>query len=262
MVVTAVDTDGVIDIEGTAGADSIDISTDETNLIVKNNGNLVDSFPLDGLTGILANGKGGGDTITVDPAVTLMATLFGGAGPDSIIAGGGSSVLDGGNGSDTLVGGAGTSLLVAGQFESFTNGLNGKDLLIGGTGFSIADFSYRTDSMFLSNDGTNDSGDSILGEKITIMPSVQGIWGGSGNDTIIGTSAGEFLSGGGGNDSISSGGASDLVVGGTGDDSVKVTAEPVTLYLRDGQADQYSGITDPSIDVLQLDAGLDVLVTG
>jgi hypothetical protein len=262
LVVTAVDTDGVIDIEGTAGADSIDISTDETNLIVKNNGNLVDSFPLDGLTGILANGKGGGDTITVDPAVTLMATLFGGAGPDSIIAGGGSSVLDGGNGSDTLVGGAGTSLLVAGQFESFTNGLNGKDLLIGGTGFSIADFSYRTDSMFLSNDGTNDSGDSILGEKITIMPSVQGIWGGSGNDTIIGTSAGEFLSGGGGNDSISSGGASDLVVGGTGDDSVKVNAEPVTLYLRDGQADQYSGITDPSIDVLQLDAGLDVLVTG
>jgi Ca2+-binding RTX toxin-like protein len=253
-VVTATDTGGVVDVEGTAVADHIVVSTDGTNLIIKNHGALVQSFVLTGLTGILVNGKGGGDTITVASNVTLTETLFGGAGPDSIIGGGGSALLGGGAGSDTLVGGSSTSLLVPGQFETFTAALNGKDVLIGGSGFAIADLAYRTDPMFLSNDGKNDSGDPNLGEKLTIMPSVLAIWGGAGNDTVVGTVAGEFLSGGSGNATIQGGGTDDLLVGGLGTDTVRVAAEPVTLYLDNGNANRYTGVDNPDEDVLQLDS--------
>jgi Ca2+-binding RTX toxin-like protein len=254
LVATATDSGGVIDVEGSSLPDRIVVSTVGNNLIVKNHGAQIGSFPLAGLTGILVNGRGGADTITVDSNITLMETLFGGAGADSITAGGGSAVLDGGAGSDTLAGGSATSLLIPGQFETFTGSTNGKDVLIGGSGFNIADLSYRIDPMFLSNDGKNDSGDPNLDEKITIMPSVQAIWGGAGNDTIVGTVAGEFLSGGAGNATITGGGVNDLLVGGSGTDTVRVAAEPVTLYLANGNPDRYTGVNDAAEDILQLDS--------
>ena len=184
----------------------------------------------------------------------LTPTVFGGAGPDSITGGGGSNVLSGGAGSDTLVGGAGTNVLYPGLLQTFAASTAGRDLLIGGSGFTIADFSYRTDGMFLSNNGQNNSGDANFAEHITIMPSVNAIWGGSGADTIVGTVPGEFLSGGNGPDSITGGGADDLIVGGLGKDNVHVAAEPVTLYLRDGKRDHYTGVNNVDEDILQLDS--------
>jgi Ca2+-binding RTX toxin-like protein len=253
-VVTAVDSGGVVNVDGSSLADHIVVSTSGTDLIVKNHGAQIGSFPLAGLTGIVINGKGGADTITVEPNVTLNATLFGGAGADSITAGGGTAVLDGGAGSDTLVGGAATNVLIPGQFQTFTGSTNGKDVLIGGSGFSYADLSYRLDPMFLSNDGKADSGDPYLDEKITIMPSVQGILGGAGSDTIVGTEAGEVLSGGAGNATIKGGGVNDLLIGGLGTDTVRVAAEPVSLSLANGNPDRYTGVNNMDEDVLQLDS--------
>jgi len=255
LVVSATVISGELDVEGTAGNDSIKIIFDGTNIDVSDNGSPVGSFPVagDALTGIIVNGRGGGDTINIDASVLLNATVNGGAGPDSVTGGGGSNVLSGGAGSDTLIGGEGTNVLFPGLEETFAAGLSGKDLLIGGSGFNIADLSYREDGMFLSNDGRNDSGDPAIGEHLTIMPSVQAIWGGSGADTIVGTTAGEFLSGGNGPDTITGGGANDLIVGGLGKDTVRVAAEPVTLYLRDGKVDDYTGVTNALEDVLEID---------
>jgi Ca2+-binding RTX toxin-like protein len=255
--VTSVVVGTVLTITGTSGADSISVSLDGSDLVVGGTGS--GSFPIAGLTGILIDGFGGNDTIAVDPSVTLLSTLLGGAGNDSVSAGGGSSVLIAGAGNDTLVGGAGTSLLVPGNLNIFSSEPGGNDLLEGGSGFAIADFSYRTDALHLSNDGQDDSGDASLEEHTTIMPSVLAIWGGTGADTIVGTVAGEFLSGGGGPDSIIGGGVDDLMVGGLGRDTIHVAAEPVTLYMRDGKVDQITGVNDQAIDVLQIDQGLDVL---
>jgi Ca2+-binding RTX toxin-like protein len=83
---------------------------------------------------------------------------------------------------------------------------------------------------------------------------VAAIWGGTGNDTIVGTHGAEFLSGGHGADSITGGGAGDLLVGGKNKDTVSVAAEPVTLFLRDNKADDYSGVNDPDEDILVLDS--------
>jgi Ca2+-binding RTX toxin-like protein len=79
---------------------------------------------------------------------------------------------------------------------------------------------------------------------------------------MVGTTPGEFLSGGSGRDSIAgNNGENDLLIGGLGKDTVIATAEPVVLYLRDGQRDLYAGINNPAIDILQLDNGLDGLLT-
>jgi Ca2+-binding RTX toxin-like protein len=255
-VVTATAANGVLDIEGTPQPDNIFVSSDGTNIHVTANGSSIGSFSIigDALTDILVNGKGGADTINIDSSVLLTASVNGGAGADSVTGGGGDNVLIGGNGSDTLVGGGGTNVLFPGPYLTFSSSTAGKDVLVGGSGFTIADLAYRTDGLFLSNNGMPDSGDPNFDEKITIMPSVAAIWGGSGADTIIGTVAGEFLSGGNGPDSITGGGANDLIVGGLGKDTVSVADEPVTLYLRDGKRDHYRGVNNVDEDILELDS--------
>jgi Ca2+-binding RTX toxin-like protein len=259
-VTDQVSASGELLIFGTTGNDSILVTSDGTNIDITANNVSLAPLALASLTGIRVHGDAGNDTITIDQSVTLNSTLLGNGGNDSLTGGGGSNVEIGQAGNDTLTGGAATNLLIGGSRAPFSSTPAGNDVYVGGSGFSIADFSRRTDSMFLSNDGKPDSGDAGLGETATIMPSVPGIWGGTGADTIVGTQPGEFLSGGGGPDSITGGGPDDLLVGGLGKDTVTVAAEPVTLYLRDGHRDEYSGVNNPDEDILTLDNGLDVSV--
>jgi RTX calcium-binding nonapeptide repeat (4 copies)/Putative Ig domain len=261
--VTAAIVDDVLQITGTSGADSISISLNgkATKLKVEGDGSFVGAFPLTGLTGISIAGKGANDSIAVGSSITLPATLKGGGGNDSLTGGGGDNVLVGGAGSDTLTGGAGVNLLVPQALLTYSNSPTGNDSLVGGSGFSIADFSYRTDPLFLSNDGQPNSGDTAAGEATTVASNISAIWGGTASDTIVGTIPGELLSGGTGADSIQGGGgAGDIIDGGKGKDTVAVAAEPVTLYLADGKADEYSGINNPDEDVLDLDPSLDTVI--
>ena len=147
-----------------------------------------------------------------------------------------------------------------GKFDTYTSTM-GNDTLIGGSGLSIADFSHRTDPMHLSNDNQADSGDTAAGEAVEIMSNVSVIWGGTGSDTIVGTTPGEFLSGGAGKNSVHGGGATDLLIGGLGKDTVVASAEPVSLFLNDTKAGAYGGISDPAEDVLQVNPQLDVLLS-
>lgn len=249
----------VLEITGTSGNDTISVSSDGTNLNVTANGTNLASDPLSGLIGLQMNGQGGDDSITVDSSVTLPTTLKGGSGDDTLSGGGGDNVLIGGVGNDSLMGGAGENLLVPGQQTAFDSSPTGNDTLDGGGGYNVADFSHRTDALTLSNDGNPDSGDISAGEASQIMPNIQAILGGTGNDTITGTVGGEFLSGGAGADSIQGGGASDVLVGGKGADSVNVASEPVGLFLHDGRPDQYSGVITPSLDVLSIDPDVDLI---
>ncbi|HUB24996.1 MAG TPA: putative Ig domain-containing protein [Tepidisphaeraceae bacterium] len=240
-----------------SAGDTVVVSESGSNIIVTVDGTAVDTFPAASVGGIkLTGGGSGGNVLTVNSNVDISATLKGGAGNDSITGGGGSNVLMGGGGSDTLVGGAGTSLLIPDSRGVFSAAPTSGDSLVGGSGEAIADLAYYTDPMFLSNDGHDDSGDASAGALFTIAPSVQAIWGGSGSDTIVGTTAGMFLSGGtASHDSIGGTMASDLIAGGTGGkNTVIVGAEPVVLDLRNGIKDSFGGIADPSIDILTLDS--------
>lgn len=252
----------ILKIAGTTGDDSISVSMSGADLVVMDNGNLVGSFPAADLKGkqggVRITGNGGNDTMSIDSSVTEHATIKGGSGNDCLEGGGGACVLTGNGGNDTLVGGANLSILDPGNPHTFSS-TGGNDLLMGGSGPAIADFADRTDDLSLSNDGNPDSGDASEDEAVTIMPSVTDILGGTGDDTIVGTVAGVFLSGGGGNNSIHGGGVGDVLIGGTGSDTVAVAGEPVVLVLADGLPCQYSGVSDPAEDVLELDSN-DVLV--
>jgi predicted outer membrane repeat protein len=254
-VATASVAAGELKITGTSGDDTISVTINAggTKLKVVADSVNIGTFSTAGLSAIRINGKGGDDSISVAPAISLPATLDGNGGNDTLVGGGGDNVLIGGGGNDSLVGGANTNLLVPDLFDTFTDAPSGNVTLDGGAGFSIADYSRRTDQLTLSNDGQPDS-DTAGGHDSEIMSNVSAIWGGTAADTITGAVAGVFLSGGDGANSIHGGGANDLLVGGGGNDTVIVAAEPVSLYLLNGFPNEYGGVNDPSEDILQLDS--------
>jgi Ca2+-binding RTX toxin-like protein len=135
-VVTAVldATTSTVVVTGTKGSDNISVGLNADQLEVKSAGVLVGSFPLGGLLGVSVNGGNGHDTLAVDAAVTLPATLLGGNGKDNLTGGSGMDMLDGGNGKDVLAGGAGDDHLFGGNGRDVLDGGDGNDTLSGGRG--------------------------------------------------------------------------------------------------------------------------------
>jgi phospholipase C len=123
-------------VVGTEGDDRIQITLEGTDLHVHARGEdwKADRFFAAGdISRIEVYGQGGDDRITVADDVTAPAMLFGGAGDDSLKAGGGPTVLVGGAGDDELVGGPGRDLLIGGKGGDELRGRGGDDILIGGT---------------------------------------------------------------------------------------------------------------------------------
>jgi len=227
------------------------------NLSVVINGGTPQLVPEAGLDGVLLAGGLGDDTLVAESSVLLPVTLRGAKGNDSLVGGGGDNVIVGGAGSDTLVGGDGTNDLAPGRRVTFEDSPSGNDVLIGGPAGSenFADFAYRTDNLYLINNGLPDSGDTAGGETTTIMPNVQNIFAGTGQDTVISTVAGSFLSAGVGQDSLSSGGDNTTLVAGppgAGEDTVAASGSANALYLLNQHMDEFFGSI--AGDILQLDS--------
>jgi Ca2+-binding RTX toxin-like protein len=75
---------------------------------------------------------GGDDAISVGGRVMISARIDGGMGNDSIVDGGGPSVLLGGLGNDSVTGGRGRNVIIGGVGADRLVGGAGSDLLIGG----------------------------------------------------------------------------------------------------------------------------------
>ena len=154
---------------------------------------------------IFAYAGGGNDTIIVKTGVQDDAYLDGGDGNDTLIYNGSGSVtLVGGNGDDYLeVGGDASGYVVMDGGANDDYLLNNSNV-IGGVAPSQTEVACSL--------GTPPAG---LKNQMC---------GGSGNDTLIGSSAGSsYLSGGSGTDSITVNGASDVVYAGADDDIVQMT---------------------------------------
>lgn len=141
---------GLLTVHGTARADHITVSVDANNpakLDVEVNGRIA-RFSEAKVKDVQVNGGKGNDDIEIDDSngsVTTPATLAGGAGNDTLVAGAGDDELDGGKGSDSLVGGSGDDDL---------NGDAGDDTLVGGTGSDTMNGGQGDDS--LEGGGGND----------------------------------------------------------------------------------------------------------
>jgi Ca2+-binding RTX toxin-like protein len=174
--------------------------------------------------------------------------LQGGGGADTLIGGGGYDVadysdhagavaltLDGaandgspGEGDriatdvEDLRGGAGNDALTGDGQDNVLDGGPGADVMIGGGGTDAVDYSSRGAAVRVDLGGSPGD-DGQAGEGDTVGADVEGIYGGAGDDTLVGNGADGFLDGGDGNDALTDPGGSDDLFGDDGDDVIDGT---------------------------------------
>ena len=168
-------------------------------------------------------GTVGADTVTFgagdDYYVGLGGndTLNGGNGFNQLLAGFGNDSLTGGDDWDILCGGAGNDVLVGGAFGDSLSGGTGNDTVYGDAG---------DDNVFAA--GFQDFFGDTFGDD---TGTTNALYGGNGNDTLIGAEGADALDGGndtdlltgqGGNDTLDGGvdAVGDVVNGGGGDDRI------------------------------------------
>jgi Ca2+-binding RTX toxin-like protein len=131
-------------------------------------------------------------------------------GNDSIQGNVGNDTLSGGNDADSILGGEGADELTGGR---------GNDFIDGGNGSDVAAYNGNSSSEAVSvnlldgraNDGRGGT-DTLLG--------IEYVWGGAGNDTIIGGNGAESFWGASGNDSLVGGDGADTLYDGSGNDII------------------------------------------
>ncbi len=160
-----------------------------------------------------------GATNTVVCPVAGLASLAmnGGDGDDRLSnSAPGPSTLDGGIGDDVLAGGPVSDSLIGGEGNDLLDGGTGADTMSGGAGSDSVSYSTRTNAVGAALAGLANNGEA--GENDTIAADVEGLYGGSGNDTLAGNAAANNLSGGDGADTLYGDEGDDFLDGGLGGD--------------------------------------------
>lgn len=143
--------DGLLQIEGTEGADRILVRQDNGQISVNGisvayNGSPAAQINASLVQRIEVYGLGGDDVIRLDSgteSVTAPATLVGGAGRDTLVGGAGNDSLIGDSGdgtsgaADSILGGAGDDALFGDGGNDYLNGQAGNDTLRGGMGDDV-----------------------------------------------------------------------------------------------------------------------------
>ena len=193
---------------------------------------------LDGsATGTLSGAGGGalGNPATAPVYLRTTSpgsTLIGGAGDDGLGAYAAHVTAQGGKGDDLLS----------------VDGDTSHSRLIGGAGtdqLNVVTTHKNTLSYAISLDGQANDG-ALPGNATNNVLSIENVYGGPGNDSLVGNDASNLLSGGGGNDTITGGGGPDTLVGGGGSD---------TFFAQNGVRDIIKG--GAGGDTATVDCGLD-----
>jgi Ca2+-binding RTX toxin-like protein len=160
----------------------------------------------------------------------------------------------------TILGGAGNDTLVSGGYENWLYGGDGNDLLIpdgdinhlsGGAGTDAVDYSKRTGNLKIYLDGSKPSTDSANPSEVdTFDGTIERVYGGSGNDLIVGNNADDALFGNGGNDTLIAGTGQTALWGGDGNDLL-IADNGTTDYVNGGAGDDtaYVNKSDTVVDV-------------
>jgi Ca2+-binding RTX toxin-like protein len=191
-----------------------------------------------------------------DNVQSSVENLIGGSGPDSLTGNGADNVLIGGLGNDTLNGGAGDDVFAEADAQA------GTDIMNGGTGSDTVDYSGRTADVSITlciaspptcplgacgcaaNDGELDENDTLT--------SVENASTGSGNDTLVGTTGGNYFNAGAGDDILRGGDGEDNLYGEAGNDTLEGGAGDDLLDGSGGMDTFDAGDGDGDICVLQV----------
>jgi ELWxxDGT repeat protein len=243
---------GRLSVPGTNWRDVIRVTADAKHgtLSLDWDGAPTQTYRLKDVASVLIEGRGSGDSIMLVGNVP-RATVSGGDGDDYITGGDGDDVLQGDTGDDRLAGGAGNDDLYGGAGNDVLDGGAGKDIFIGGDDLDTADYSGRKGDLSVTLDGV--AGDGERREGDNVMADMETVWGGSGNDYLVGSmvrkptfmfrdgeldggDGADTLIGGRGNDSLIGGSQADSLDGGGGDDTVygdNYYADPEIVYGND-----------------------------
>ncbi len=255
-------------INPNVGADSVDAGTGQDTISyslgfspgsqVYTSNEAQDQLPFTGVTIDLALGRATDQAGATDTILNFEAAigstqndsilgsnssdvLDGGEGNDNINGGNGNDTINGGSGSDQLRGGDGSDSLIGSDGADTLSGSSGNDLLDGGNGSDVAAYDSNSSSQAVSvdlvagraNDGVGGA-DTLSGieyvwggagnDTIIGGTGADSFWGNSGNDTLVGGNGADTLDGGSGNDTITGGDGSDRIFGATGSDSIDAGA--------------------------------------
>ncbi|HXF32508.1 MAG TPA: calcium-binding protein [Solirubrobacterales bacterium] len=187
---------------------------------------------IDGERGVDAiYGEGGDDTIEGERGSDNLDggpgddKVMGGRGSDEIEGGDGSDLVEGEQGNDEVDGGAGDRDLVEGNQgdDALEGGAGNEDVIIGSTGndkidggpgeHDIADYAGTGGGVNIDL-----ASQSVGGAENEHMTGIEDAIGGSGGDTLSGSSESNRLDGGPGNDHLEASGGGDAAFGGPGTD--------------------------------------------
>ena len=176
--------------------DTLQINTNSSavNEFFASLSDLDDLFTVTGVASVTqfqVDGGAGTDNLNA-AAISVSATLLGGAGNDTLVGGSGDDVLAGGGGTDSIDGGVGID----------TNSFQGIGLGVTAT---------------VAADGT---GTASYGGVNETFVGIENLTGSANNDILIATgAAANVLRGEGGNDVLAGGGGTDIIDGGDGIDT-------------------------------------------
>lgn len=153
----------------------------------------------------LADGVASGDG---NDSFTNIEGIIGSGYSDTLIGDGGNNIIYDGAGSDSVSAGAGDDIIVAtadGDHDHYR----------GGSGIDIVDYSNAQGAI------TVDLGNGLVrgASGKDNLYDIEGVIGGSGNDTLLGGNDADILNGGAGDDTLRGGRGADLLTGGEGSDT-------------------------------------------
>lgn len=163
--------------------------------------------------------------------------ICGEGGDDVLIGNGGNDLLRGGPGEDQLIGGPGADALEGGPGTDVLRGDEGNDVLSGGTGLDVVTY-FNSKKPVSVNLGKQVAQGAATGKDRLI--GVEGVFGTTKADELVGSSASNHLFGGPGNDVLRGGGGIDLLSGGGGADRL-FGGGGADLLQGDGGADRLDG---------------------
>ncbi|MCA3279814.1 MAG: hypothetical protein ING10_11140 [Roseomonas sp.] len=206
---TAVDpfgTDSLVGVRGINGSDQSDIflGSDFNDRFRGRQGNDY----MDGRGGsdmVDYNYLGSGQAVSVN--LLEGRANDGQGGTDTLIS---IEQVRGGSGNDTIIGGNGSDLL---------RGNGGNDFVDGGNGIDVADYSNNASGQAISVNLLEGRANDGLGGTDTLS-NIEYVFGGSGNDAIIGGNGAESFLGNAGDDVLAGGDGNDTIFGGNGADSI------------------------------------------
>jgi Ca2+-binding RTX toxin-like protein len=250
------DTD-MLTIKGTGGNDAITWGTLGVNL----NGDDDADVTIGSVENRSLLGGDGGDVLSGAGDNTPPGIPMGQAGNDTLVGGNGNDALDAGDGDDLI-----------GLF--YPSATDGADTMIGGPGSDqMTQYFARVAAVVVSadgvaNDGEDADGDGVAEEGDNVAADFEFLDGGTGDDTLTGSSSAETLFGGLGDDALHGGGGADTFVGydtgadvfdgGPGSDSMSYgfigVTNPVVVSLdnlaNDGQDTDGDGLADEGDNVM------------